>query len=234
MQVQVVQGAYNLFIPEFVDRQARPLMKEFSAYIGSFYRGPDAYRYSGTTGNEFLKSKWIFVPNNPIELARSLLFITVIGTVGYLISSFLFSYMAIGVAGASAFCLLSVTKEYFKGNQMEQALKYVVDELNELRSDNPFDELEAATWDEKNPASIDLSLNEKWTCKKLLDSKGAVVAILFNITEDKKDSVPSIQGFYFGYNYATRRSKNTDTYKFSWRPSLTGGDISKILNQLKP
>lgn len=231
--MQAVGRFSSSLIPEFVDRQVRPLVNELSGYIDSIYRGPEAYRHSGS-GNEFLKSRWFFVSDNPWEFGRSLLFYTIIGTVGYLVSSVLFSYMAVGVAGATAFCLLSMTKEYFKGNQMEQALKYVVDEFNDLPSDNPFDGLEAATWDGKNPASIDLSLDKKWTCRKLLDSKETVVAILFNVTEDKEDSIPSIKGFYFGRSWATRMRQNTGTYKFSWRLSLTGRDISEILKQLKP
>lgn len=125
----LVEVFREYIVPEIVWMHGTYILRELDDRMESLWRGSHVYAYKGDSkipGNDYLKSKSFFQSRNPSDLAKTLIFWTLLGAAGvYLAPTFSF-WLGYSLVVASGFFILGGIRQYYHGNHLDKALKIIL------------------------------------------------------------------------------------------------------------
>jgi|688.fasta_scaffold05433_4 hypothetical protein len=117
--MQALRVLPSYLTPTFLGEQVRKGAKKVSDVLDIPYLGIESYRYQGP-GDAYLKSRQCFTSDNIWEVSRTVLCLSTIAFVGYLIASFS-PLIGMAIVAGAGFPLLSTLNNYRQGNHLEKA-----------------------------------------------------------------------------------------------------------------
>jgi hypothetical protein len=246
-------NAYKTIMPPFIHQQIKGIFNEIVSISKAPFFGFEDNRYKGNKDHflpdlnaddvNFLKSRSIFVSQNPWDFALSMAFFSVITTVGFLLSSGMTFPLGLAMFSIGSALGIGYVQEVSSGDKMKAALEIILKRR-----------LEASQQTEGSSRSqiknIDLAMNTKsftlsndegdWKVAQGLDAKThKVVMYLFKETVIKKETQKTetvIKAYYFGNRYSKLQSEgstliDTPTQKTTvlFKRLLEGTEIADLI-----
>ncbi len=246
-------NAYKTIVPPFIHQQITGIFNEIAFISKAPFFGFEDNRYKGDKDPflpdlnaddvKFLKSRSVFVSQNPWDFALSMVFFSVITTIGFLLSSGMTFPLGLGMLSIGSALGIGYAHEVSGGDKMKAALEIIL-----KRRLTASQQTEGST--RSQIKNIDLAMNTKsftllnhegdWKIAQGLDAKThKVVMYLFKKTVVQKETQKAetvIKAYYFGNRYSKLQPEaltliDTPTQKTTilFKRLLEGTEIADLI-----